>query len=109
MSTVVPVTGLANYRSHGRWFARHWFMSFAIIYGLWVWLPFAAPVFMHAGWSGAGRMIYLVYSFFCHQVPERSLFLFGSKLMCSLAEIQAGGRIHRTRFRWRFIGSESMG
>lgn len=66
-----------------------WLILFGIIAGMYVLLPFLAPVFMASGWSGGGKAIYLIYSFMCHQLPERSYFLFGSKLTYSLAEIQS--------------------
>src|SRR5215471_5378639 len=56
---------------------RHWFEVFLFFYGVWIFAPFLAPLFMHAGWTGVGRAIYLIYSFFCHQLPERSFFFFG--------------------------------
>jgi uncharacterized membrane protein len=65
---------------------------------------------MHAGWSTAGRGLYLLYSFFCHQLPERSLFVFGPKPMYSLSELQAAGAntVSMLALR-RFVGSPAMG
>ena len=62
-----------------QWISAHWFAVFLTIYGLWVFVPFLAPVFMQLGWTGAGKAIYFIYSFFCHQLPERSFFFFGEK------------------------------
>ncbi len=62
---------------------------FLAIFGLWVWTPWLAPILMQIDWGKAGDGIYLVYKFFCHQLPERSFFLFGQKPMYSLAEIRA--------------------
>lgn len=69
--------------------AKNWFPIFIVAYGLWVWTPFLAPLFMRLGWDGPANGIYFIYSFFCHQLPERSYFLYGPKLNYSLAEIQA--------------------
>jgi len=69
--------------------SRRWFLIFILVYGIWIFLPFLAPVFMKVGWDGAGNALYFIYSFFCHQLPERSFFLFGQKTMYSLNEIQA--------------------
>jgi uncharacterized membrane protein len=90
--------------------SRHWFEAFLILYGLFVWLPFLAPVFMHIGWSGPGRILYFLYSFFCHQLPERSYFLFGDKSMYSLNEIQAvwQNSINPLILR-KFVGNEMIG
>ncbi|OGO29116.1 MAG: hypothetical protein A2W33_03445 [Chloroflexi bacterium RBG_16_52_11] len=106
---------LVKTRSHtshffGDWLAHHWLEIFLIVYGLWVWLPFLAPVLMNMGWSGAGKAIYFIYSFFCHQLPERSIFLFGEKPMYTLAEIQAAWQntINPLTLR-KFIGNETLG
>jgi len=110
MSDVVLSTQPAAGHSIGSWLVRHWFASFLAIYGLWVWLPFLAPVMMHLGWSDAGKTIYFIYSFFCHQLPERSFFLFGQKPMYSLVEIQAAWQntINPMLLR-KFVGDSLMG
>jgi uncharacterized membrane protein len=97
-------------RSVFEWISHHWFEIFLIVYGLWVWLPFLAPVFMNLGWSDAGKAIYFIYSFFCHQLPERSYFFFGEKTMYSLNEIQAAWQntVNPLILR-QFIGNETMG
>ena len=92
------------------WISQHWFATFLIIYGIWIWSPFLAPVFMNLGWTGAGQAIYLIYSFFCHQLPERSFFFFGEKTMYALSEIQAAWQdtVNPMILR-QFIGNETMG
>jgi len=92
------------------WLAGHWLVLFITIFGLWVWIPWLAPIFMHLGWDNAGNGIYFVYKFFCHQLPERSFFLFGPKPMYSLAEIQAiqPANLSFPHLR-QFIGSAQMG
>lgn len=87
-----------------------WFFWFVLIYGLFVWLPFLAPVFMQIGWSGSGKALYFFYSFFCHQLPERSFFLFGDKIMYSISEIQSAWQntINPLILR-KFVGNELMG
>jgi uncharacterized membrane protein len=96
--------------SIGEWLSMHWFGIFLALYGLWVFTPFLAPIFMYMGWTGAGKAIYFIYSFFCHQLPERSFFLFGQKSMYSLSEIQSVWQdtINPMILR-KFIGNESMG
>lgn len=93
-----------------QWIAAHGFESFLIVYGVWVFLPYFAPLFMHVGWTGAGKAIYFTYSFFCHQLPERSFFWFGEKSMYSLSEIQTAWQntINPMILR-QFVGDESMG
>lgn len=87
-----------------------WFLVFAISMGFYVLLPFLAPVFMSIGWNGAGKAIYFVYSFLCHQLPQRSYFLFGPEFTYSLAEIQAAWQDTNNPLLLRqFIGSPEMG
>lgn len=92
------------------WISHNWFGVFVVIYGLWVFTPFFAPVFMKVGWTGVGNAIYFIYSFFCHQLPERSFFLFGQKTMYSLREIQAVWQnTADPMILRRFTGNETMG
>lgn len=93
-----------------QWIGTHWFQTFLIIYGVWVFLPYLAPVFMQIGWTGAGKAVYFMYSFFCHQLPERSFFWFGEKSMYSLGEIQAAWQDTANPMILRqFNGNETMG
>ena len=92
------------------WIGEHWFKTFLIVYGAWVFLPYLAPVFMHIGWTGAGKAVYFIYSFFCHQLPERSFFWFGEKTMYSLSEIQAAWQnTDNPMILRQFIGNNTMG
>jgi uncharacterized membrane protein len=87
-----------------------WFILFGIFAGIYVILPFLAPVFMSIGWSGPARVIYFIYSWLCHQLPERSFFLFGSKFTYSLAEVQnAWKNTANPMILRQFIGSPEMG
>jgi uncharacterized membrane protein len=81
-----------------------------MVYGLWVFTPWLAPIFMKLGWTSAGKTIYFIYSFFCHQLPERSFFFFGHKTMYSVSEIQAAwyNTINPMILR-KFTGNEAMG
>jgi uncharacterized membrane protein len=110
MATMNPVLPAETAQSSADNTASRWFVVFLVIYGLWVWTPWLAPLLMHVGWEGAGRIIYSIYSFFCHQLPERSFFLFGQKPMYSLTAIQAAWRntIDPLILR-QFIGNPEMG
>ncbi len=90
--------------------SRHWMLVFSLTYGAFVALPFLAPILMQIGWSAPARALYLAYSFLCHQLPERSFFLFGPQTMYSLAEIQAawGPSLNPLILR-EFIGNPTMG
>lgn len=54
------------------WFERHWLLTFNSIWGIFVALPFLAPALMVAGLTLPARILYGMYSFLCHQLPERS-------------------------------------
>jgi uncharacterized membrane protein len=82
------------------WIARHWLAIFNTIVALFVAVPFLAPVLTHMGSSAscepcraAGRLIYFIYSPTCHQLPERSYFLFGPQNTYSVRELEAAGVI----------------
>jgi uncharacterized membrane protein len=89
---------------------KHWFTLFAVVFGLYIGLPFLAPFFMQIGWTGLGKGIYLIYSFLCHQLPQRSFFLFGPQASYSLAELQSAG-VNTSDFILlrEFIGNPEMG
>ena len=92
------------------WLRRNWILTFALLLGVYTGLPFLAPVLMEIGWSGAGRAIYLVYSFLCHQLPQRSFFLFGPQAMIPLADIQAAWQnTENPLLLRRFIGDPALG
>lgn len=68
--------------------SRRWWLTFSFLLGLYVGIPFLAPVFKHIGWDGLADGICFLYSFQCHQMAQRSFFLFGEKAMYSLETIQ---------------------
>ena len=83
---------------------------FTLVWGIFVSLPFLAPMFMHWGWSEAGHLIYRIYSFTCHQLPQRSFFLFGPKTMYPLADIQAAFQAtNNPAILRQFIGNPELG
>ncbi len=91
-------------------FSRHWLLIITVLLGVFVGLPWLAPVFMEIGWAGAGKIIYLIYSTQCHQLPQRSFFLFGPQAMYSLAQVQAAWQNTTNPFILRqFVGSAAMG
>jgi uncharacterized membrane protein len=88
----------------------NWMAMLAVLGGLFVGLPWLAPVLRHWGWVGGANVIYFIYSFVCHQLPERSYFLFGGKFTYSLPEIQAvwPEAAHPMLLR-QFVGTTTMG
>ncbi len=96
------------------WLARHWLALFNLIVAVFVGLPFAAPLLMHVGLTGPARLIYLAYRPTCHQLPERSFFLFGTQGAYDVAELEASGALpaglsllQRERLRWE--GNATLG
>lgn len=89
---------------------RYWIVPVSVFLGIYVGLPLLAPLFMHGGIPSAGHAIYAIYALFCHQLPERSYFLFGSKLTYSLAEVQRAYQSTNNPLLLRqFIGNQAMG
>jgi uncharacterized membrane protein len=60
-----------------RFFSRHWLAAFSLVIALYAGLPFVAPTLMKVGATGPARIIYTLYSPFCHQFAFRSFFLYG--------------------------------
>jgi uncharacterized membrane protein len=88
----------------------NWFFGIIFLAGLWVTLPWLAPVFMRLGWEGPAEVIYRLYSFQCHQLPQRSFFLFGQQTMYSLTQLQtATGDTFDPLILRQFIGNAEMG
>jgi uncharacterized membrane protein len=91
-------------------FARHWLLTFNLFWGVFVIAPWFAPVLMASGQERAANAIYLAYVTQCHQLPQRSFFLFGLKPMYSLSEIQATWQNTNNPFLLRqFNGNPQMG
>lgn len=91
--------------------ARHWVALFSLALFLYVGLPFLAPVLMQAGATGPARVIYLVYSPACHQLPDRSYFLFGQNPVYTLEELESSNALPGSGLleRRRYIGDETLG
>lgn len=90
-------------------FFRHWLALLLMPMLIFVTVPFFAPIAMYNGWSRTGQAIYWLYAPFCHQLPQRSWFLFGAKLTYTLEEIQQ--RYPYTDW-WQlrqFVGTSEMG
>lgn len=97
-----------------RWFEAHWLLTFNTAWGVFVTLPWLAPLFMAAGLIWPGRIVYFIYNFFCHQLPERSWFLFGPSFTYTQAQIAAAWgqplqSISNELVRRQFIGTPELG
>jgi uncharacterized membrane protein len=92
--------------------SRHWLAAFNILTGIYVLLPLLAPLLMAAGAPQVGRLIYFAYRPACHQLPERTFFLFGPQANYTLDELWAVGLVDRTDdifARQRFLGAIQIG
>ncbi len=89
--------------------ARHWLLYVNVLFGVLVLAPFTAPVFMAIGATQAANAVYFFYGLLCHQLPQRSLFLFGPKVSYSLAEIGAVWQYDGILTLREFIGNSAMG
>ncbi len=87
-----------------------WLLLLFIFMFAWVALPWLAPIFMKAGWESLAKPIYLFYSFQCHQLPQRSFFLFGPQPMLSLSQVQASWqKTTNPAILREFIGNALLG
>lgn len=86
--------------------ARHWLLIANLTFIVYVGLPLLAPALMAHGYERWGRLIYTIYTPFCHQLPERSYFLYGPRFYYSLPELLAllGGNVPA-----RFVGNPEIG
>jgi uncharacterized membrane protein len=94
------------------WCLDHWVLVFALLLGAVNLLPFLAPVFMRLGWDGPARLIYAIYSPMCHQMAQRSFFLFGVQPMYNIAElpvILTGNKLAEMEALRAVIGSADLG
>lgn len=94
----LPETGVAANVAAGInrlavWIARHWLAIFNCVVGIFLGLPFLAPILMEAGAPGAARTLYAIYAPTCHQLPDRSFFLFGPQAVYSTTDLERDGVI----------------
>mgnify|MGYP005843575383 FL=1 len=95
-----------------RHITRHWLLIFLVAFGLFNLLPFLAPVAMHLGWTPVGEGIYTVYSTLCHQMAQRSFFLFGPAGMVNLDQLPValtGDTAANMLLLRDFKGSQTLG
>ncbi|MCC7207710.1 MAG: DUF2085 domain-containing protein [Anaerolineae bacterium] len=94
------------------WGAKYWLLVFCVVYGGWVILPFLAPIFMRLGWTGPADLIYSVYGAFCHQMAQRSFFLFGPQAMYNLDQLPVpitGDEVANLLALRAFVGNADLG
>lgn len=60
--------------------AHHWLLAANSAMFLFIFPVFLAPYLMAIGMERPAKLIYLLYRLTCHQLPERSFFVFGHKM-----------------------------
>jgi uncharacterized membrane protein len=103
------VAKLKWYERFELWLSRHWLALFNTFVGVVVLLPYLAPVLMKLGLTSSADRIYFLYTILGHQLPQRSIFLFGPKLMYSLPEITAFTNSINPLALKEFIGNAELG
>lgn len=101
------------------WITRHYLAVFNLFILLYVGLPFLAPVLMKNNLPAPARLIYGGYSFMCHQLAFRSVFLFGEQSIYPRAtaevddlvtyEAATGNNPEDLFVAREFIGNDSVG
>lgn len=89
-----------------RGLSRRWLMLANVALGLSVGLPLLAPVLMEAGYQGLAEAIHTLYYLSCHQLPERSYFLFGPAVYYGRSELIA---LAGEGLPLRFVGNAQVG
>ena len=68
--------------------AKHWLLLINLVIAVYGGLPLLAPVLMGVGYPRLAEFIYAIYKPLCHQLPQRSFFVFGPQLAYSLETLQ---------------------
>ena len=86
--------------------ARHWLLLANAVMALYTALPILAPVLMARGFTQAAQFVHTCFRLFCHQLPERSFFLFGPQLTYTLGELE---RVIGSNVPLRYVGDPALG
>ncbi len=92
--------------------AQHWLLYVNVLLSIFVLLPFAAPALMALGATGPADATYFFYGLLCHQLPQRSFFLFGhtgAKVSYSLEEVGRAFSYDNILTLRQFVGNEVLG
>jgi len=86
--------------------AKHWLLMANAVIALYAALPALPPILMAAGHESAARLIYTLFQPLCHQLPERSFFLFGPQFTYTLEELK---HLIGPSVPLRYVGSPALG
>jgi uncharacterized membrane protein len=93
------------------WFSKHWLAAFNAFIFLYVGLPVFAAILMYLDIQWLATVIYTIYRPLCHQLPQRSFFLFGLQWTYTAAELTelVGTHIGLGTATRAFVGNEVVG
>ena len=91
------------------WLLRHWLLLVNLAMALFIGGTLLPPLLMHLGLEGPAVVSYMLYGLTCHQLPERSYFLFGPDAVntYSLEKVIAWGA--DPRHLRGFVGNAQVG
>ncbi|MBM4464689.1 MAG: DUF2085 domain-containing protein [Chloroflexi bacterium] len=92
--------------------AKHWLLLVNLVIAIYAGLPFLAPTLMALGYTWPAKVIYTVYEPLCHQLPQRSFFLFGPRLAYpfeTLQELVGPETLADDSLARAFIGNPTLG
>ncbi len=89
--------------------AQHWLLFLWLSLGLFVLGAVAAPTIMTLGLEWPGRALYALYGLTCHQLPQRSYFLFGTNLVQTYSWDQLLAAGMDPLWPRQFLGTAEMG
>ena len=93
------------------WLSRRWLAVMNGMVLMYVGLPLLAPVLMVLGFSWPARLIHAAYNPLCHQLPQRSFFLFGPRLAYGYEELSLllGAELTDNPWSGAFVGNPAVG
>lgn len=92
--------------------AKHWLLLINLLIAVYAGLPFLAPALMALGYTFPAKIIYTVFRQLCHQLPQRSFFLFGPQIAYSLETLQelvVPEKLATDSLASLFIGNPALG
>jgi uncharacterized membrane protein len=93
------------------WLTKHWLAAWNVFVFLYVGLPVLAAVLMFLGAKMPAMVIHTIYKPLCHQLPQRSWFLFGPQFSYTLPELieRVGPSVMPSPWSGAFVGNEAVG
>lgn len=91
---------------------QNWIKIFLVIFALFNILPFIAPILAQLGINPLADLIYTLYAPLCHQMAQRSFFLFGDQIMYSPEQLPlslTGDPVGNMLALKHFTGSDILG